>query len=237
MARTKPTPAIHDTRPPRTRPAPSFEPADPLGRALNRIKGDGRRQVAAGLAAAGMPLACIPRLLLRENLTAFEHAAFWRSNAFSLLGEWLPDLLPGEIEETRLHWFLPGETRVVSLRARPHLGGAALRLVDDFGARYELPRAWSPCPVTNRDAVALLDACRSEWFPHPLGLFRSAWEEARRRGFGKKEARETTTGCSVVSGRRLRPIVDDLFERFWESAAAEAGDDGEAGSAGPEVVQ
>ena len=41
-------------------------------------------------------------------------------------------------------------------------------------------------------------------------------------------------GCVTTFGPAM--TADDLFERFWESAAAEAGDDEETGSAGPEVV-
>lgn len=237
MPATDPGPVRPASSPRLARPVPSFEPVDPLDRALNRIKGDGRRNLVAGLAAAGVPLSRVPRILLRENLTAFEHSAFWRTGAFSLLGEWLPDLLPGEVEEARLHWSLPRESRVIALRARPHRGGAFLRLVDDLGGVYGLPRTWSPCPVTDRDVVALLDGAWSDWFPSSLGVFRSAWEEARRLGFGRKQIREAVAGRAMAPGRRLKPHVDEIFERFEQTGAGVDAIDDDAGHADPEVVQ
>jgi hypothetical protein len=216
MARTRPSPAP---------PVVTFEPEDPLGRALNRIKGDGRRRIVTGLVASGVPLRRVPRLLLRENLTAFEHATIWRTGSWPLSGEWLPDLMPGEVEETRVLWLLPDDARVLSLRARPLLGGAAFRLVDDQGGVYALPRTLSPLPTTDRDVVFLLDGARSGSLPHPLGALRSCWEEARRLGLEKQRVRDAFVGRTVVTGRRLKPIVDELFEEFWsgEPGGADVG--------------
>lgn len=69
---------------PSSRYVPTLEPRDLLGRALNRIKGEGRRRIVTSLFTAGVPLARIPRILLRENLTVAEHAAVWRANGWPL---------------------------------------------------------------------------------------------------------------------------------------------------------
>lgn len=233
MARSKPPSALPAVRPALARSRATFEPENPLARALNRIKGDGRRRIVAGLAAINVPLARIPRVLLRENLTAFEHVTLWSSYGWPLGGEWLPDLLAGEVEEARVLWALPKDDRVLSLRARPQLGGAAWRLVDDLRSSYELARTWSPLPVTDRDVVGLLDAARGSSFPHGLGAFRSCWEEARQLGFERQRVREFLVVRSVVPGRRLAAAVDDLFEGFWNGEPGDGA--GEAATA--EVVQ
>lgn len=108
-------------------PGPTFAPDDPVFRALHLVKGEGRRRLLLGLVLAGTPLEALPGILLRENLTAFEHAALDDAFALELLGELLPDLLPGEVEAARVIWSLPLDRRTASLRARPHLGGASWR--------------------------------------------------------------------------------------------------------------
>jgi hypothetical protein len=61
-----------------------------------------------------------------------------------------------------------------------------------------------------------------------------ALEEARRLGLGRQRVRDSVVGRTVVTGRRLKPIVDELFEEFW---SGEPADDDDGLPASEEVVQ
>jgi len=217
MVTTRPSPTSRRACRPSPRYVPTLEPRDLLGRALNRIKGEGRRRIVTSLFTAGVPLARIPRIFLRENLTVAEHAAVWRANGWPLGGEALPDLPKGDTEAARVMWQLPGDDRLVSLRATPFKDGACWSAIDDFGTRYDLHRGWTPWPVGDQDVIAFLHEARSETLPHQLGLFASCWEVARRRGLDREKARDAVIIRTVDRARRLRAIVDELFVTFWDS--------------------
>jgi hypothetical protein len=237
MASTTPTAAPPEARASRTRNVPSFEPTDPVDRVLNRIKGEGRRRIVAGLTEIGVPLSRIPGVLLRPDLTAFEYAVISRCRDWPIEGERLPGLLRGEVEAARVVWELPSDARTIVLRARPHLGGAAWRIVDDYGNDWALLRTWGPWPATDRDMVALLDEATCPMLLQPLGAFRTVWNEARRLDFDRRTARECVLTRTILRGRRLREAVDDLFGKFWPVDRHEDDPEGDDDAPRPEVVQ
>lgn len=219
-------------------PGPSFAPDDPVYRALSRIKGEGRRRLLLGLVLAGTPFEALPEILVRENLTAFEHAALDDAFALELTGELLPDLLPGEVEAARVIWSLPLDRRTASLRARPDLDGAAWRLVDDRGNSYELSCADVSWPPTVGDVARLLDEARSGSLPRGAGLFRSAWEEAIALGREDEKARAAAVVTAIFLGtgfhQGLADLVDELYDAYRAETALE---EGPVGAAAAEVVQ
>jgi hypothetical protein len=199
-------------------PEPSFEPDDPVFRVLNRVKGEGRRRLMLGLVMAGTPLESLPAILVRENLTACEHAAFETAHALELDGELLPDLLPGETEAARVTWSLPDDRRVISLRARPHEGRPEWRLVDDGGRSYSLPLKHTPWPPSYLHVARLLDEAGSSSLPEKAGLFRSAWKRAKKLGWAGDKARRAVDASGIFLGgvnhRRLLDFVDMEFKEF-----------------------
>lgn len=219
----------------RTSPPPplrSFEPEDPTYRVLNRLKGEGRRRLLLGLQLAGTPLEALPDILVRENLTAAEYEALREAFALELDGELLPDLLPGELEAARVTLTLPGDRRTVSLRARPHSGGAALRLVDDRRSAFRLSQTYTPWPPTVRDVARLLDESRDLREPYGPRLLRSTWREAKELGHEDGTARRAVGTTAIFLGdafhRGLVEVVDALFEAH---RAGKAPGDGREGAA------
>lgn len=199
-------------------PAPSFEPDDPFFRVLNRVKGEGRRRLLLGLQMVGTPLEALPAALVRENLTAFEHAAFETTRALELDGELLPDFLPGEVEAARVTWNLPDDRRVISLRARPHEGLPAWRLVDDRSSFYYLPVKHTPWPPTFLQVARLLDKASGTPIRGEDGLFSTAWKMAKALGWPRERVRRVVEASALALGacyqKDLLEYVDMMFRRF-----------------------
>lgn len=103
-------------------------------------------------------------------------------------------------------WQLPGDDRLVSLRASPFKDGACWSAIDDFGNRYDLHRGWTPWPVGDQDVIAFLHEARSETLPYQLGLFASCWRwreaeasTGRRRATPSSSERSTARDASAPS--------------------------------------
>lgn len=210
----------------------SLEPEDPLARALNRVKGEGRRRIVAGLAALNVPLSRIPAALLRPSITAAEYAILARKNSWPLSGELLPDLLPGEVEEARLFWLLPDDDRVISLRARPQGTGAMWRAVDEEANTYHLPEPVTRWPVNDTEVALIFDRLRSDSFIYPIGALAACWQAGRVHGLNRDQVRDRIYIRSVTRGHSLAQTIDARFEVFWEGL----GETGEAGK-GPEAEE
>ncbi len=219
MPTEAPSPVPPDASPRPARPLLSFEPEDPYLRTLNRIKGEGRRRIVAGLVAMNVPLSRVPAVLRRENITAAEYVSIARANRWPLSGELLPDLLPGEIEQARLLWLLPKDDRVISLRARPFRNGALWRAVDDAGNDYRVRGEYTSWVASDVIFLARkLDAIESDSLPFPLGALSACWEAASRLGYAKQAVRDSIVVRSITHGRALRDEVDEEFEFFWNGA-------------------
>ncbi|MBK9968768.1 MAG: hypothetical protein IPP07_29465 [Holophagales bacterium] len=122
-------------------------------------------------------------------------------------------------------WQLPGDDRLISLRATPFKDGACWSAIDDFGIRYDLHRGWTPWPVADRDVIAFLHGARSETLPYQLRAVRLLREMARRRGLDREKG-ATPSSSERSTARDASAVIDELFATFWdgERAATESSD-------------
>ena len=124
--------------------------------AASRVKGALRRQAASRLAEEGLydPLVCA------ENLPEEHRIAVGRVHPMFMGGEYLPDLLPDEVEIARAT--LKSTTMdVISVRARPTKHRIIYRIVDEYYDEnlftYHLIQKTSIRPLTMRQLIALID--------------------------------------------------------------------------------
>ena len=124
--------------------------------AAARVKGALRRQAAGRLADEGLydPLICA------ENLPEEHRIAVGRVHPMFMGGEYLPDLLPNEVEIARAT--LKSTTMdVISVRARPTRQRIIYRIVDEYYDEnlftYHLIQKTSIRPLTIRQLIALID--------------------------------------------------------------------------------
>jgi hypothetical protein len=124
--------------------------------AAARVKGALRRQAAGRLADQGLydPLICA------ENLPEEHRIAAGRIHPMFMGGEYLPDLLPNEVEIARAT--LKSTTMdVISVRARPTKHRIIYRIVDEYYDEnlfnYHLIQKTSIRPLTMRQLITLID--------------------------------------------------------------------------------
>lgn len=129
--------------------------------AAARVKGALRRQAAGRLADEGLydPLICA------ENLPEEHRIAAGRIHPMFMGGEYLPDLLPDEVEIARAT--LKSTTMdVISVRARPTRHRIIYRIVDEYYEEelfeYHLIQKTSTRPLTMRKLIALIDNAQEE---------------------------------------------------------------------------
>ena len=129
--------------------------------AAARVKGALRRQAASQLADEGLydPVICA------ESLPEEHRIAIGRVHPMFMGGEYLPDLLPDEVEIARAT-LNSTTTDVISVRARPTRHRIIYRIVDEYYEEelfeYHLIQKTSIRPLTMRQLIALIDNAQEE---------------------------------------------------------------------------
>ena len=138
-------------------PASYWEESDPLTTILRNVKGTNRRQMITDFWNQGRFSDLNPMLLtdsaspeLCRELGAI-HPSF-------MGGEYLPDLLPTEVEIARVE--LKSTTSdVISIRARRDPGDELIhyRIVDEYETDFTIQSKCSSLPLSQGELIALLD--------------------------------------------------------------------------------
>ena len=139
------------------RPSSYWEDYDPLAAILRNVKGANRRQMITDYWNAGRIDELAPDLLADE--TAPELLQFLeRLHPSFMGGEYLPDLLPAEVEIARIS--LQSTTfDVISIRAHREPGSELIhyRIEDEYDTHFEFEPPTSAEPLTHDEMVALID--------------------------------------------------------------------------------
>ena len=140
-------------------PAPSEEEA-----ALRIIKGTYRRKMVMDEMKDG--LENIPSGWLAHELTEILKNFLGGKNPRMRGGEDLPDFAVGEVEIARITLTNSVHNEVTSLRARPCPTGSGilLKVVDEYENKFKAPRAKISAPLSAREVVEFLNACK----PNPF---------------------------------------------------------------------
>ncbi len=139
------------------RPASYWEDNDPLAAILRNVKGTRRRQMIRDFWAAGRAEELDPALLADQ--TDPELKGFLeRLHPTFMGGEYLPDLLPTEVEIARIE--LESTTAdVISIRARREPGGERIhyRIVDEYDSTFRITPETTEEPLTQDELVRMID--------------------------------------------------------------------------------
>ncbi len=152
---TKPNP---DTPPTISfRPASYWEDNDPLAAILRNVKGANRRKLITDYWNAGRIEELDPDLLADETEPGLRHFLEQLDPSF-MGGEYLPDLLPTEVEIARIS-LRSTTSDVISLRARREPGSELIhyRIIDEYDTCFELEPTTSAEPFTHDELVAHID--------------------------------------------------------------------------------
>lgn len=135
---------------------------DSAGAIFANIKGTWRRRWLARVAAGQSE--DIPAAFAGDELSDPTRTIAGRVHPQMMGGEYLPSYRPEEIEIARVE--LDSTTAdVVSIRARPCGGRIAYRVLDEYGARFWLPRHTSRRPLTLAQLVEIIDGAVPDYDP------------------------------------------------------------------------
>ena len=146
-------------------PASYWDDASPLDAIVRNITGQNRRALVRDLAGGG-PLGALGPVeegLLADTLHEDDRLALGRLQPSFLGGEYLPDYATGEAEIARI--VLDSVTQdVIAVRARRARVGGRLRyrVVDEYGATFDLQVRSSERPLTLRQLVQLIETATSD---------------------------------------------------------------------------
>ena len=153
------------------RPASYWDHADPVSAIVAGIRGQNRREMARDFLAGRAPdwLGEIDAGLLEDVLDEETRDALGASHPSWMGGEYLPDLLPGEVEIARV--VLASVLQdVISIRARRRRGGRRIlyRVVDEYGEPGEPGWTCRPAssvqPLATGQVIDLIETARCPRF-------------------------------------------------------------------------
>jgi hypothetical protein len=139
------------------RPTSYWEDQDPLAAILRNVKGANRRKMITDYWNDGRIDRLDPDLLTDETNPELRHFLERLDPSF-MGGEYLPDLLPDEVEIARIS--LQSTTSdVISIRARREPGSELIyyRILDEYDTSFEFEPTTSTEPLTHDELTALID--------------------------------------------------------------------------------
>jgi hypothetical protein len=139
------------------RPSSYWEDNDPLAAILRNVKGANRRQIITDYWNAGRIEDLDPDLLSDETVPELRQF-LERLHPSFMGGEYLPELLPAEVEIARIS--LQSTTfDVISIRAHREPGSELIhyRIEDEYDTHFEFEPPTSAEPLTHDEMVALID--------------------------------------------------------------------------------
>jgi hypothetical protein len=146
-------------------PASYWDDVSPLDALVRNITGQNRRELVRDIAGGGPAAALGPvdDTLLADTLHDDDRRALGRLHPSFLGGEFLPHYAAGEAEIARI--VLDSVTRdVIAVRARRARAGGRLRyrIVDEYGATFDLAVRSSAHPLTLRQLIQLIETATSD---------------------------------------------------------------------------
>lgn len=222
-----------ETNPGSFRPASYWEDPDPLSAILRNVRGANRRQMIIDYWNAGKIEKLDPGILV-DKLDPEARRRLGAIHPTFLGGEFLPDLLPTEVEIARIE--LASTTAdVISIRARREPGDELIhyRIVDEYETEYQISPESSAEPLTQAELVRLIDTA-DEGEPPSCGPS-LRYNRILFDCEGEPEAlREFTTVSSTIY-----PSLFDHYQAFYEQwyreerrKIEEEDDDDESGEPG-----
>ena len=194
------------------RPSSYWEDYDPLAAILRNVKGANRRQMITDYWNAGRIDELAPDLLADE--TAPELLQFLeRLHPSFMGGEYLPDLLPAEVEIARMS--LQSTTfDVISIRAHREPGSDLIhyRIEDEYDTSFEFEPTTSSKPLTHNELVALIDGVDGG----NGGGLALCYNEMNFEGMGDAESLRNFTKVSSLFYPDLEDHYETVFDRWVE---------------------
>lgn len=194
------------------RPSSYWEDYDPLAAILRNVKGANRRQMITDYWNAGRIDELAPDLLADE--TAPELLQFLeRLHPSFMGGEYLPDLLPAEVEIARIS--LQSTTfDVISIRAHREPGSELIhyRIEDEYDTSFEFEPTTSSKPLTHNELVALIDGVDGG----NGGGLALCYNEMNFEGMGDAESLRNFTKVSSLFYPDLEDHYETVFDRWVE---------------------
>jgi hypothetical protein len=217
------------------RPTSYADFTDPVALALNGVLGQQRREMIRDmLTARGDARELYDELLgsLEPGLLGEEAEAGFVHTLSSLMGPWwmggefLPPLLPGEVEIARV--ILASSTMdVISLRAWWTGNGYHYRMVDEYEGKFTLCRETSPEPLRLREVIELLETADEGGAMGGRGMVRAWWHHQWDGG----DDPEACTDFAWVESE-LYPHLSLWYQELAESWQAERRGETQAGPGG-----
>lgn len=205
------------------RPASYWEEGDPLSAILRNVKGTRRREMIRDFWNNGL-LETLDPALLADN-TDPELRQFLESLDPTFMGgEYLPDLLPTEVEIARIE--LESTTAdVISIRARRVPGDELIhfRIVDEYDTTFGISPETAAEALTHRELVRLIDTVDGgEW--GGLGM---CYNLANHESGCDPESLRHFTSVSSDFYPDLFDHYDDIHEQWVTEACRELDGDEE----------
>lgn len=191
------------------RRASYFGSLDTKTRILNRVSGTVRRSSVEQAMEDGSPLA-VPADELDPLLDEQRLRRWGRVHPSMMGGEYLPEIVPGEIEIARIE--LQSVTAdVISIRALEGAGGIDYSVVDEHESEYNVAIPHSPHPLSMRQVVQQINRSYAEgdhWCERlgvPLGVIAMNLEY---------EADPDTMLSFVTVRSDFYPQLENYFDRL-----------------------
>jgi hypothetical protein len=192
------------------RPKSYWESDDVLACLLQNVKGRERREMIRSYWEQGR-LQDLDETFLCETLSAEDRDRLGKIHPAFMGGEYLPDYENGEVEIARLE--LRSVTAdVISIRARREGKLLHYRVVDEYGAEFELQRQSSRQPLTLAQLIRFIDGSSHPDLSAGLAL---GYNEMNANGgvTGREELQDFTTVCSELYPQ-LQEHYDHVFEEW-----------------------
>jgi hypothetical protein len=156
---------------------------------LSRIRGKVRQDIARRRYAEH-GFSALEEFLVKDRLSDEERDAWGAVDPSCLGGEYLPDLLDGEVEIARIS--MASTTRdQISVRARRQDEVIRYRIVDEYGDEdsngYDLPFETTARPMTLLELMDLIEGAGARGNETPGGLFTANWQYLYDCGDGPDE--------------------------------------------------
>jgi len=137
------------------RPKSYWKESDPLSAILRNVTGENRRRMITDYWNAGR-LEDLDTALLNDELDEDTRTSLGRIHPSFMGGEYLPSLLPGEVEIARI-CLRSTTSDVITLRAHPIPKGIAYRIEDEYHATFTIPITKSQLPLTLLEVIRQFD--------------------------------------------------------------------------------
>ena len=205
------------------RPSSYWEDNDPLAAILRNVKGANRRQIITDYWNAGRIEDLDPDLLSDETVPELRQF-LERLHPSFMGGEYLPTLLPAEVEIARIS--LQSTTfDVISIRAHREPGSELIhyRIEDEYDTNFEFEPTTSAAPLTHDELVAFIDGVDGG----TGGGLALCYNEMNFECVGDADSLRNFTTVSSLFYPDLEDHYEAVFDRWVEEKQEPCDDEGD----------